>query len=58
MAGILPSDQETDYVANRRRRCRMVPKTGARLSDENQSGPAEGHDGREKEVGGMSEGGV
>ena len=51
---ILSADQEADYVASGRRRSGLVPKTGAGLPDEDQSGAAEVNDGREEDLGGMS----
>ena len=50
VAEILSADQEADYFASGRRRSGVVPKTGAGLPDEDQSGAAEVDDGREKEL--------
>src|SRR6266403_140360 len=46
----LQADQEADYAASRRRRSGLVPKTGAGLPDEDQSGAAELDDGKEKKL--------
>src|SRR6266849_8580389 len=56
VAEILSADQEADYFASGRRRSGLVPKTGAGLPDEDQSGAAEVDVGREEDLGGVSRG--
>jgi len=53
LAEILSADQEADYFASGRRRSGVVPKTGAGLPDEDQSGAAEVDVGREKFIRGV-----
>ena len=53
LGGTLQADQEAGHTAPGRRCAGLVPKTGAGLPDQDQSGAAEVDDGREEEIGGV-----